>query len=250
MLTEERKNLILKLLHKEKIVKNNDLAKQLNTSISTIRRDLQELEDEQKLIRIHGGAKLFEPVTAEQTMNEKTTKNTQEKTTIAKFAAKQIPNNSTIYLDAGSTTFTMIPYLADKNLIVVTNSISHAKALSEAKISTYILGGFIKNTTQAVIQTTALKQLEDLHFDLAFLGTNAICPNEGLMTPDIEEASIKQIAIKQSQKTYILADHSKFEHLAFKSFAKLEQVTLLTDYIPKKCRSLYKEKTTIKELNL
>lgn len=249
MLTEERQAAILRILAQKHIVKNNDLALELNTSISTIRRDLQELEDAHKLIRIHGGAKLLDAVLAEPSMSEKTNQHPKAKTLIAQAAVKYIKDGDTIFLDAGTTTFAMINHLAHKNITVVTNSIGHAKALSDAKITTYILGGMIKETTQAIIQATANEQLKALHFDCAFLGTNTIHSTFGYMTPDLEEANIKKIAIEQSQKSYILADHSKFEHIAFAQFADLAKATIITDYIPTDCQELFNNQTTIKEIN-
>ncbi|MEA4830044.1 MAG: DeoR/GlpR family DNA-binding transcription regulator, partial [Enterococcus thailandicus] len=129
MLTEERRQKILDLLEQHKIVKSQDLVTLLDASESTIRRDLQELENEGFLERIHGGAKKEQLLGFEQAMSEKTLKNVQEKQQIARLAADLIESDDVIYLDAGSTTLEMIPFLQGKNVTVVTNSVKHAANL-------------------------------------------------------------------------------------------------------------------------
>ncbi len=110
MLTEERRQKILDLLEQQKIVKSQDLVNLLNASESTIRRDLQELENGGFLERVHGGAKKEQLLNFEQNMSEKSLKNIHEKQQIAKLAAETINDEDVIYLDAGSTTLEMIPF--------------------------------------------------------------------------------------------------------------------------------------------
>lgn len=141
MLTEERKQKILQLLEQHKIVKSQELVVLLDASESTIRRDLQELEDEGLLQRIHGGAKKEDLLGFEQNMSEKTLKNVHEKQVIARLAAELVNDEEVIYLDAGSTTLEMIPFLKDKRITVVTNSVKHAAALVDLQVSTIVLGG-------------------------------------------------------------------------------------------------------------
>lgn len=250
VLTEERHQLILQELYKNKIIKNDDLANKLKTSLSTIRRDLQELEANHQLTRIHGGAKLIDNVLTEDSMSEKSSKNHLAKQQIATIASQIINDGDFIFLDAGSTTFEMIPHLEKySNLTVVTNSILHAFELTKKNIPTHIIGGKIKHKTQAIINSTALCQMKQLHFDLSFIGTNAIHNEFGLMTPDIEEGNLKQLAINHSQKAYVLADHSKFNQISSVAFEQLDKVTIFTDYIPQTNKKTFLSKTTIKEID-
>lgn len=233
MLTEERKKYILEQLNIHGIIKNVDLIEQLNSSQTTIRRDLQELENEGLLQRIHGGARSLRLLSQEDTMSVKSTKNTQEKEIIGKMAAKQIKHGDTIFLDAGTSTYAMIPFLKDKEIQVVTNSIYHANYLVDLSITTNILGGPIKKNTKAVIGLSAYQQLETMQFNKCFLGTNGIDSTSGFTTPDQEEASLKKLAIQQSQQTYILADHSKYDQIYFSQFASTKaQHHLITNDCP------------------
>lgn len=244
MLTEERQRKILQILEEKSIVKLQELTKELDASESTIRRDLQELEDQKLLVRVHGGAKKNQQLSLEPTMLEKTMKNRSAKKAIARQAAGLISKDDVIYLDAGSTTFEMIPLLpADLGIKVVTNSVKHAALLIDRQIDTTIIGGNIKLSTNAAMGTTSLLQLQRYRFNKSFLGTNGIDRHSGLTTPDPEEAILKQTALNNSEQCYVLADHSKFQQVTFAKIAPLDDVVLITDFLPNEHQELYKEIT-------
>ncbi|WP_153048968.1 DeoR/GlpR family DNA-binding transcription regulator, partial [Streptococcus suis] len=104
----------------------------------TVRRDLDELENEGKLRRVHGGAEAPANLQLEESILEKSVKNVQEKREIAERAAQLILDGDVIFLDAGTTTGVLIDYLQQENLTVVTNSIHHAVKLVERKVKTII----------------------------------------------------------------------------------------------------------------
>ncbi len=241
MLTEERQQKILQLLAQNNIVKLHELTDLLAASESTIRRDLQELENQKLLIRVHGGAKrIGQHIGFEADMQTKSKENVNAKQMIAKLAATQIKKDDVIYLDAGSSTLELIPLLPTGTpLKVVTNSVKHASQLIDLNIDTIILGGTIKLSTNATLGNTSLKQLQEFNFNKAFLGINGIDLNAGLTTPDPEEAILKKTALQQAEEGFILADHSKFNQISFAKVAALEAVTILTDYCPAEHAELY-----------
>ncbi|MDH6363187.1 DeoR family fructose operon transcriptional repressor [Enterococcus sp. PF1-24] len=249
MLTEERRERILQLLTTQTIVKTQDLMQQLDASESTIRRDLQELENEGLLERVHGGAKINQKLAFELNMQDKSSKNSQEKKKIAQLAVAEIHEGDVIYLDAGSTTLEMIPLLQGKQITVVTNSVGHAAQLVNLNIPTMILGGNIKLTTDAVLGTTAIQQLKQLRFNKAFLGMNGADSQFGFSTPDPEEAAVKREAMEASKKSYVLIDATKFNTITFTKVLDLESATILTDYCPPEYLATFAATTTIKEAN-
>jgi DeoR family fructose operon transcriptional repressor len=229
LLTEQRHKIILEKLKQNGIVKVNDLVNLLNTSESTIRRDLTYLENINVLKRIHGGATIPKGRLIEPTYNEKQIQNVDQKRKIAKFAASYIEEGDCIYLDAGTSTFEMIQYINKKSLIVVTNGLNHINAIIENNINGYILGGKVKNSTKAVIGCDALKSIEKFRFDKCFLGINGIHLKYGFTTPDSEEAILKENAIKHSGQSYILADESKFGEVSFVKVGNLDQASIITN---------------------
>jgi DeoR family fructose operon transcriptional repressor len=248
MLSDARKDYILKTLQEEQIVRIQDITIALNASESTIRRDLQDLEEVGALRRIHGGAKSITPLKLEHDMLEKSSKNTQEKIDIARYAAKIVKDEDVIYIDAGTTTLQILPFLKGKRITVVTNSTIHVTALLGLQIKAIIIGGPIKPTTTAVCGYQSVQQLEQYRFDKAFIGINGIHPDLGLTTADIEEAAMKKTAMKLATKSYVLADHSKFDIVKFAQVSRLENIHILCDYCPPSCKEAIIKQTTIKEI--
>lgn len=178
-------------LSKDQFVNIEDLVTLLDTSESTVRRDLDELESEHKLHRVHGGAELPRSLKEEFTIQQKSIKNVQYKECVAQKAASFISDNDVIFVDAGTTNELLLNYITQTNVTVVTNSIHHAAKLVDKDIKTIIIGGHVKQTTDASIGTIAYQQIKQLNFDKAFLGINGI-DEQFLTTPDLEEAVIKK----------------------------------------------------------
>lgn len=248
MLTEERHALILKRLTEHGLVKSQDLMTELNCSESTIRRDLALLEETGQLTRIHGGAKTTFELDTEMDMDEKTFKNVHEKNMIARFAASFVNDFDTIYIDAGSTTLSMISFLTQKNITVVTNGVQHASLLADHKIKTFLIGGSLKLSTKAIVGATSVNDLKKYQFNKAFLGMNGVHLNYGFTTPDPEEAALKTVALTQSAKTYVLMDQTKFDKINFAKVCDVDEAIILTEKINEQTYQQYLSKTTILEV--
>lgn len=228
ILTPERHQLILETLKDKQVVKIQELIELTNTSESTIRRDLVQLEEDNYLKRVHGGASLLQGKRTEPSISEKSTKNLHEKQLIGQFAARQIEEGDSIFLDAGTTTMQMIPFLEQKDITVVTNGITLVEPLLEKGIPTYLLGGLIKGKTRALIGRGALDNLNGYRFDKCFIGVNSVHHMHGFSTPDPEEALVKQTAIKLSREVFALADQTKFGEISFAKITDIEQATIIT----------------------
>lgn len=246
MLTPERHQLILQLVRDKNIVKIQELVEVTHTSESTIRRDLTLLEEEGFLKRVHGGASKLQGKLSEPSMSEKTSKNRHEKQEIASFAAQLVEEGDSIYLDAGSSVTEMIPHLMHKNIVVVTNGLMHLDLLINLGISTYLIGGYIKEKTNALVGRGALLSLNNYRFDKCFMGVNGIHSHSGYTTPDQEEAMVKYAAMKLSREAYVLADNSKFSEVYFSKIADLHEATIITNYLSKEVSKMYASKTRIK----
>ena len=246
MLKTERKKLILEELGKHKVVTLEKLVGLLDTSESTVRRDLDELESENKLRRVHGGAELPHSLQEEETIQEKSVKNLQEKKLIAQKAASLIKEKDVIFVDAGSTTAFLIKELERKDITVVTNSIHHAVKLVDKQIPTVIIGGGVKMTTDASIGGVALNQINQLHFDRAFIGMNGV--DEGYYTtPDMEEGAVKRAILENAKQTYVLADSSKVGQSCFAKVAPIKRAIVITSK-GHELLSAIKEKTEVIEV--
>lgn len=228
MLTPERHRRILELLKNKNYISIHELVDTTGSSESTIRRDLSQLEDESRLVRVHGGAQAKHSKSEETTIMERQTAHLKEKEAIAIYAAEKVKPGECIFLDAGTTTSLMIPYLR-KDIIVVTNGISLISSCMERRMETYVIGGKIKEKTNALIGKGAVDSLQAYRFDKAFIGMNGIHIQFGLTTPDPEEALIKRSAIALATESFVLADQTKFGQVTFSSVENFDAVTILTD---------------------
>ena len=247
MLKSKRKQLILEKVMKDKFVSLEYLVKALETSESTVRRDLDELESERKLRRVHGGAESLHFLQEEESNQEKSIKNIQEKTRIAQKAASLIQEYDVIFIDAGTTNELLVNELHDPSVTVVTNSIHHATKLVERNIPTVIIGGVVKRSTDASIGGVALNQIGQLNFDKAFIGMNGI--DDGFFTtPDMEEGAVKRAILENAKRTYVLADASKLGNTSFAKVAPVSRARLITNQTESEVIQKIKEKTEVIEV--
>jgi DeoR family fructose operon transcriptional repressor len=247
MLTQDRREQILEILKQNGSVEVSSLSAMLNASESTIRRDIAALSNVGKLNKVHGGATLLhqEFFQLEDSLEAKSHINADEKEVIANYAAGLINDNDFVFIDAGSTTFQMIKHIEGTKASFVTNGIAHAKELARRGLKVTILGGEIKDTTDAVIGIEAATGLQKYNFSKAFLGANGVSERQGFTTPDCEEGILKAIAIEKSFVSYILCDSTKFNRVSGYSFSILDKSCIITT----KCADdKIKNKTVVKEV--
>lgn len=234
MLTEQRYNLILNLVNEKKSVTVTEIKELLNTSESTVRRDITALHKAGKLVKVFGGAVALENVLTsdEPTVAQKVELNKQEKQRIAKYAASLIEPEDFVYLDAGTSTGYMLDYIEENSATYVTNAVAHAQRLAARRFRVLLVGGELKSTTEAVVGNQAMQTLQSYHFTKGFFGTNGISRKAGFTTPDANEALTKKTALEQCAKSYVLCDYSKFGKISSVTFAASYIPVILTDRQP------------------
>ncbi|UTR09044.1 DeoR/GlpR family DNA-binding transcription regulator [Evansella sp. LMS18] len=251
MLTFERQELILSLLKENQIVKIQQLVEETGASESTIRRDLTELESQKRLKRVHGGASLITKKLEEPSLLEKQSKYSAEKSAIGKYAASLVKDGDSVFIDAGTTTKTMAEYLRGKDIVVVTNGLNIITDLLDNGIKTYLLGGYVKAGTHALIGRGAVESLNSYQFDKAFIGANGADTDSGFTTPDPEEALIKSTAIDKANNAYVLADHSKFGDVSFSKIKNLNEAEIITsEKLDKELQDKYRKYTELKVVHI
>lgn len=219
MLKKQRHEAILDYLDEHRYARVDDLATKLDTSEITIRRDINELYDQSKLKKVYGGAEALNIIKEDISYVNRSIENLPEKQLIAKKASEYLKKHQIVYLDAGTTTHCLIPYFEDYNLTVFTHGVHHIESLAKLGIKTHLIGGSVKEDTLAAVGASTLIYLSQFRFDIAFMGTNAVDIHHGFMTPDINEAMVKQKIIEQADEVYILADTSKFNRASNVVFA-------------------------------
>jgi DeoR family fructose operon transcriptional repressor len=229
---EERLQAILNLARAAGRVDVAALADDFSVTPETIRRDLTTLERQGLVRRVHGGAILAERLSFEPGLATHDAVQTTEKERIAKAALAEVPTTGAVLLDAGTTTVRLAEYLpTDRELTVVTNALPIAALLAtRPAITVLAVGGRVRGRTLAAVDAWALRDLAEVHVDVAFLGTNGFSVERGLTTLDVAEAAVKRAMLTAARRVVVLADHTKWGNDQFARFGSMEEVdVLITD---------------------
>ena len=239
MLTEQRYEIILKLLEEKNSITVAEVKDLLNTSESTVRRDITALHNAGKLVKVFGGAVACDRtvITHEPTVEQKAEVNVEAKQLVAAKAAALIQPEDFVYLDAGTTTGYMLEHLNGSRATFVTNGVSHARTLAQMGIRVLLIGGELKGSTEAVIGSQAMQMLKNYHFTKGFFGTNGMTQREGFTTPEANEALVKRTAMEQCLEKYVVSDSSKFGQISAVTFFSFEGAVILTE----NCSREYKD---------
>ncbi|GBF76530.1 DeoR family transcriptional regulator [Paenibacillus sp. 598K] len=227
----ERQKQIVNLLHSVGEVKITELKEMFPVTDMTLRRDLEKLEQHGMLKRTYGGAILS---SKELALPVRSTVNMPGKERVGQIAVSLVNPGESIFIDSGSTTLQIARALPDRvPITVVTNAIHVAAELSEKQIPTVVIGGVLLETTNGMGGTVATESISRMAFDKAFLGTTGLSRLHGFSNANMLEAEIKRVAISRASESYIVMDHTKFDHSALFSFAKLDEVrAVITDQQP------------------
>jgi DeoR/GlpR family transcriptional regulator of sugar metabolism len=217
-------------------VRVRELTQEFNVSNMTIRRDIEALALANRLIRVHGGATRLDRSARsldEPGFRAKSTRQPDEKASIATAAAARIAPGSAIGVTAGTTTYQLAEHLVTiSNLTVVTNSIPIASTLSSAAshdLQVVITGGS-PTPSNAIVGPLADRTLSDLHLDQLFMGVHGMAEGSGFTTPNLAEAQTNQAFIRASREIVVLGDSTKWGLTGLGTIAPLAAAdVLITD---------------------
>jgi DeoR family fructose operon transcriptional repressor len=234
MYAEERQQAIAALVMSRGRASVAELAQVYDVTTETVRRDLAVLDKAGLLRRVHGGAVPVRTLhLVEAGVGERDSTRADQKDAIAAAAAEFFPRSgASVLLDSGTTTARVAAHLPnDRELTVVTNSVPIAgRVAAMGNVTLQLLGGRVRGLTQAAVGEQALRVLDTLRVDIAFIGTNAISVRHGLSTPDTDEAAVKRAMVHAANYVVVVADSSKLGQEDLVSFAPIDSVdTLITD---------------------
>lgn len=230
--TDERRDQILAYLSKHDRGYVADLSHLLNVSEVTVRKDLDYLEGQGLLTRIHGGALASGRGRLELFFGAREQQMLDEKRRIAQAAATLIQSGQRIFLDASTTALQVARLIKDRqDLIVVTNGLYTALELVFCEgITTIVLGGTVRQQSSSLVGNLNADLLRRLRVDIGFFGAYSVTAQDGLMETDLDEAILKQSVVKVSSTVVGIADSSKFGITSFNAFALPEEIDkIITD---------------------
>jgi DeoR/GlpR family transcriptional regulator of sugar metabolism len=232
MLMVERQNRILRILQDNPSVRVVDLSEVLGVSEATVRRDLDRMSQEGRIKRIHGGAVPAASAAAEAPVVLRSAENQEEKSRIGKSAANLIKEGDTVFIGSGSTALQVARYLAGRqNVTVITNALTVVTLLSQEEgIHLIVTGGFVRRSELSFIGHLTELALHELHPQKVIMGMRAVSIQEGLTNDYLPEVSTDRVIVHAAPQVILVADHTKFGHVAAGLVAPISIVhTLVTD---------------------
>ena len=238
MMARQRQSKILELLETKGRVHTAELVKLMDVSSETIRKDLELLDSQGKLIRVHGGAM---PLSKESQKNSsagyislqtRNTQNLEQKAAIARRALELVSEGESIALDYGSTSQIMAMALRDafSRLTVITNSIQNALILADNPGITVILLGGILDRDELTLVDEFSAILDSFHIDTMFMSVSGIDPEVGLTDQRLSEMRIQNRMHRLAGRTVVLADSSKFGKASLIKICAVQDVdAIVTD---------------------
>ncbi|MDP4152726.1 MAG: DeoR/GlpR family DNA-binding transcription regulator [Bacillota bacterium] len=210
MLKTERQDEILNILRGKKHATVQYIAKQVFTSLITVRRDLKYLEDNGIVKRYYGGVSLIDYDNQVVPLALREDEKRAEKSIIARNAVEMIKSGDTVFMDASSTVLRMVDYLdSDKNITVITNSIKTLIALGEKHITAYCTGGLLLENSLAFVGTFAEKAIDSLHADIMFFSSQGLSMDGDITDFSENESHLRRHMMEHSQKKVFLCDSGK-----------------------------------------
>ena len=230
MQPEERQHRITEFLQKVEFASLEDIARQVDASASTIRRDLTLIESSGVIRRTHGGARIVAPKTDEFAFSARDTRQLAEKEAIGRACAELILPNQSVIIDAGTTVYHVARYLESKSPQIITNSLPVANLFASAhRVEVVVSGGVIYPRLGVLVGPLAVEAFSKIHVDVAVMSAGGISP-EGITNSHGLLIDMQRAMINAAQKVIFCFDHTKFGRKSIAPLCALDcVVTIVSD---------------------
>ncbi len=227
-----RQEQIRQIVYRNGRVSVAELCEQFSVSEATVRRDLEEMDAEEVLQRVHGGAVRPESATPEAPICQRTHEQAEAKEQIGRAAAALIADGETVFLGSGSTVLAVAQHLKGRSeLTVITNSLPVVNLLAEAPdLTVVVLGGLLRPSELSLIGHITEQALAELRADKVVMGIRAVHLEHGLTNDYLPETMTDRAIVRLADRLILVADHTKFGRTAPAFVASLSAVdTVVTD---------------------
>jgi len=226
---------IVNLVQKNGYVSTESLVEHFNVSPQTIRRDLNELADENKIRRHHGGA-TTQQSSVNTSYNDRKERQSHVKDAIAQALVKYIPDSATLFIDIGTTPEYIAKELVKnhKGLRIVTNNINVASILmANDDFKVILAGGEVRNRDGGIVGEATLDFIKQFRLDFGIIGISGIDYDGSLLDFDYHEVRVKQAIIENSRSVFLAVEHTKFGRNAMVNLGNISELDMLiTDLTP------------------
>jgi len=226
---EERLAFIIDSVNRGRFISLRDITERFNVNIQTARRDIAILDEQNLVTRVHGGAVPRED-SALLNIEERFGIQDMEKRCIAATAASFIHDGDVVFIDGGSTPAYLAPYLLDKHIHVVTNSISLLGELKKGwpNVEVITTGGYFYPKSNVLLGSPAIEAINRMQVDKAFVSAAGVTA-DGMYNSNVLVVEFERAVISRATETFLLADSSKLGHASLMRVCGLEDIdTLVT----------------------
>jgi DeoR family transcriptional regulator, fructose operon transcriptional repressor len=230
VLVAERRQRVLELVHRKGVMALDDIAREIDVSQSTLRRDLNYWHQQGVLKRTHGGAIYLGDGSSLPALEERTGRQAEEKRAIARAAAERIRDGDALLLDGGTTTLEVARLLVGRPLQIVTNSLPIANLFaSDRETDLVVLGGYVYPKTGVALGPMTVKAMEDIHVQQAILSCGGITA-KGLFNSNLLLVETERRMLRCADEVVVVADHTKIGRRALAFLCELQAIdTLIVD---------------------
>lgn len=225
-----RRDRMLDLIGRHGFVRVGDLSEAFQVSDVTVRSDLDLLDQQQSIRRVHGGAVLRGNGMREPSFEEALEASADEKRSIALAAAASIESGSSVILDVGTTTTAIARALVERtdldDVTVITNGLTIALELERAipRFEVIVTGGTLRPLQHSLVEPLASVLLDRMHADVAFVGCTGVHPAGGITNVNLPEADLKRVMVGAATRAIVVADGSKVGRTHLGRIASLDEV--------------------------
>ncbi len=221
-----------------------------NVSQMTLRRDLFQLEQQGRIIRVRGGAMSVKEVqkVSGEPYAKKTAIHTDEKIKIAQKAASLIEENSSLFMDGGTTAMYLAKELPDLTIHVFTNGLAVAIELAQKKnVNVTVLGGQVLKDNLSTASPVAKSYFDNTNFELAIISASAFTPENGFSCGAQIEADLLKMTRQKAKSLYMMLDSSKIGKIMPYTFARLDDIDVLItdDNFPEDMKELFAQRNIV-----
>lgn len=221
-----------------------------NVSQMTLRRDLFQLEEDGRIIRIRGGAMSVKEVqkVSGEAYTKKTTINTDAKIVIAQKAAKLIDEGTCVFIDGGTTAMYLSKEMPDMNCTIFTNGIAVAMELAQKKnVSITVVGGQLMKDNLSTSSPVSKDYFDLTNFEIAIVSATAFTPEQGFSCNSQIESDLLKNVFKKARQVYMMLDSSKIGKINPYTFAHIEDVDVLItdDHFPKEYKKIFEDNNIV-----
>jgi DeoR family glycerol-3-phosphate regulon repressor len=216
---------IMNIARRDGRVSVEALAEHFDVTLQTIRRDLSELAAQGRLERVHGGAVLQSNVT-NIGYEDRRGLNDAQKAAIATRCVRDIPNGCSLFLNIGTTTEAVAHALMKhRDIMVLTNNMNVANIpVENPACEIIVVGGLLRRSDGGLVGTVTTQAIQQFKFDLAVISCSALDVDGEILDYDIQEVGVSQTILRQARRSFLVADHSKFQRRAPARIGSLAQI--------------------------